>query len=386
MNRRHAIPLGKILGIPIGLDWSWFLIFGLLTWSLALNYYPARFDLWPGWLYWVVSASTAIALFGSVLLHELGHAVAAMGFKVPVRRITLMIFGGVAELGDEPPTAIGEFVIALAGPIVSVLTALVAGGIWLMTNALMTSLPALQPVMALFGYLALINVMLAVFNMIPGFPLDGGRVLRAFLWGVLDSLSRATRIAASVGRFIAFGFIALGLFQIFVGGFFNGLWTILIGFFLQGAANSELRAQTIRDTLSHYRVEQVMTRNYAVVPMHLPLQTVVNQYMILGGSRIFVVEEQGQIKGLVTPEDLKRINSNEWLFVTVGQAMSPVSEFRSIEPDAELWSALRQMESNSVSRLLVMVGDQLHGILRREDVLGTLSMAQAGAFGTAHGR
>jgi Zn-dependent protease len=205
MNR-GTISLGRILGIPIGLDYSWFLIFALLTWSLANSYYPAEFKNWPATQYWVVSAATVILMFGSVLLHELGHSVVALRYKVPVRSITLFIFGGVAQIGTEPPNAIAEFWIAIAGPITSFALAI-------LFSILQPVVSAFAPVLALAKYLAYINGTLGLFNLIPGFPLDGGRVFRAILWGTTHNLRRATLIAANLGRFIAYFFIALGVWQ-----------------------------------------------------------------------------------------------------------------------------------------------------------------------------
>src|SRR5512136_2482574 len=206
MNR-SAIPLGRIWGIPLGLDYSWFLIFALLTWSLATSYYPAEFGNWPVAQYWIVGAVTALLMFVSVLLHELGHSVVAMRYKIVVRRITLFIFGGVAEIGSEPPSATAEFWIALAGPAVSFALAI-------LFTLLQPIARVAQPMLALVKYLAYINGTLALFNLIPGFPLDGGRVFRAIVWGVTNNLRRATLIAANVGRIVAFFFIIVGVWYI----------------------------------------------------------------------------------------------------------------------------------------------------------------------------
>src|SRR5512136_1235098 len=206
MNR-SAIPLGRIWGIPLGLDYSWFLIFALLTWTLATSYYPTEFGSWPVAQYWIVGAATAILMFVSVLLHELGHSVVAIRYKIPVRSITLFIFGGVAQIGAEPPSAIAEFWIALAGPATSFALAILFG-------LLQSMVGALAPLLALAKYLAYINGTLALFNLIPGFPLDGGRVFRAIVWGVTNNLRRATLIAANVGRIVAFFFIIVGVWYI----------------------------------------------------------------------------------------------------------------------------------------------------------------------------
>ncbi|MCB0112120.1 MAG: site-2 protease family protein, partial [Caldilineaceae bacterium] len=210
--KQSNIPLGRILGIPIGLDFSWFLIFALITWSMATSYYPAAFPGWSTSLYWLTGAATAVLLFVSVLLHELGHSVIALRFKIPVNRITLFIFGGVAEIGGEPPSAWAEFWIAIAGPVVSLVLALLC-------YLLQPPAATLSPLLALVQYLAYINFSLVLFNLIPGFPLDGGRVFRAIVWGATGNLQRATVIAGTIGRVIAYLFIVVGIWQIVVGNF-----------------------------------------------------------------------------------------------------------------------------------------------------------------------
>ncbi|HTX52273.1 MAG TPA: site-2 protease family protein, partial [Candidatus Baltobacteraceae bacterium] len=222
---RHSIPVGRILGIPIGLDYSWFLIFGLITWTLAVGYFPAEFTGWPPAEYWLVGAVTACLFFVSVLLHELGHSVVALRYKVPVRSITLFIFGGVAQIGGEPPSAMAELWIAVAGPVMS-------GALAALFSLLQPLVAGVAPLVALTKYLAYINGMLALFNLTPGFPLDGGRVLRALVWGITHSLRRATLVAANVGRFIGFLFIFSGVWQMLGGSITNGLWIAFIGWFL----------------------------------------------------------------------------------------------------------------------------------------------------------
>src|SRR5512142_1422594 len=226
---RSAISLGRILGIPIGLDYSWFLIFALLTWSLATSYFPGEFKGWPVTQYWIVGAVTVIMMFGSVMLHEVGHSVVALRYRIPVRSITLFIFGGVAQIGAEPPSAVAEFWIAIAGPVTSFALAI-------LFSLLEPLVGAVGPLLAIAKYLAYINGLLAVFNLIPGFPLDGGRVFRAVVWNITHNLWRATVIAANVGRLIGFLFVLFGAWQVFRGDAINGLWIAFIGLFLDNAA------------------------------------------------------------------------------------------------------------------------------------------------------
>jgi Zn-dependent protease len=253
--KRNTLSIGKIFGIPLHLDLSWFLIFALVTWSLAVSYFPSEFKNWPTYEFWIVGAFTSIFFFASVLIHELGHSVVALRYNVSVKSITLFIFGGVAQIAAEPPSAVAEFFIAIAGPLTSFLLA----GLFTLLETLFSGM---TPLFAGFKYLAYINLVLAIFNLIPGFPLDGGRVFRAILWGSTHSLRKATRIAAMVGQVVAFGFILLGFWQILTGNLGNGIWIAFIGWFLQSAAVSELRSQQLHDLLSGHQVMQAMNHNF----------------------------------------------------------------------------------------------------------------------------
>src|ERR1700740_438243 len=223
---RHTIPIGRIFGISVDLDYSWFLVFGLLTWILAVSYYPTEFKHWSVADYWFMGAFTALMLFVSVLLHEFGHSVVAKRYGIPVPRITLFIFGGVSEIAAEPPNASVEFWIAAAGPIVSFLLALI---FWELQPLLVNA----GPLLALAKYLAILNFVLGVFNLVPGFPLDGGRVFRSIMWGFTRNFRRSSAIATVTGRFFGFSFIFLGVWQALTGNTFNGLWIALIGWFLE---------------------------------------------------------------------------------------------------------------------------------------------------------
>jgi len=365
MNR-STIPLGRILGIPIGLDYSWFLIFGLLTWSLATSYYPAEFKNWPMTQYWIVGAVTVILMFGSVLLHELGHSVVAMRYKIPVRSITLFVFGGVAQIGAEPPSAIAEFWIAIAGPLTSFALAL-------FFSLLQPVVSALAPLLALAKYLAYINGTLGLFNLIPGFPLDGGRVFRAIIWGTTHSLRRATLIAASLGRFIAYGFILLGVWQMFSGNFGNGLWIAFIGWFLESAASSQIHQQTIHDLLAGHHVADAMRRDFTPVSPDTTLEQLINKHILGNGQRSLVVKQDDRVAGLLTLHNVKAIPSSDWLTTTAAQVMIPVAKMKWIRPDAELVDALGEMDRDGVNQLPVLVGDQILGVLGRDDVISFLS-------------
>lgn len=372
MNRHATIPLGRILGIPLDVDYSWFVIFGLLTWTLAVGYYPQEFHGWPTYEYWIMGAITAIMLFVSVVLHELGHSVVAIHYGVPVHRITLFIFGGISQIGTEPPGPGAEFLIAVAGPIVSLALAVL---FWLLEPATRF----LSPLFALFEYLAYINAALFVFNLIPGFPLDGGRVLRAIVWGITRNFRRATFVAAGVGRFIGFAFIFLGVWQMFGNNFINGLWIALIGWFLESAAGAQIAQvdyQALSGAVVNRRVSDVMSRNCPQVAADETLQEVVDSHLLNTGQRSFVVARGDELEGLLTLHRIKDVPRDEWPLTTVRQAMIPAQQVKRIAPEAGIWNALREMDADGVNQLPVMTDGHVVGMLTREGVIGFLRTVQ----------
>ena len=362
------------MGIPIGLDYSWFLIFVLLTWTMAVGYYPAEFKNWPIAQYWIVGAMTAVMLFVSVLLHELGHSVVAISYKVPVRSITLFIFGGVSQIGAEPPTAAAGFWISIAGPAVSF--ALAA-----LFSLMQPFFAGVAPLLGLSKYLAYINVALGLFNLVPGFPLDGGGVFRAIVWSVTHNMRRATLIAANVGRFIAYLFIFFGVWQMFGGNFINGMWIAFIGWFLESAAVAQVRQQTLERVLAGHKVSEAMRRDYAAVSSDTTLEHLVNDHILGAGRRSLVVKRGDKAVGLLTLHHFKEIPRSNWPIMTAAQAMVSAEQMKWVRPDAELWTALEEMDRDGVNQLPVMADGQIQGMLSREDVityLGTLQ--ELGAY------
>lgn len=359
---RHNIPLGRILGIPIGLDYTWFVVFVLLTWMLAGSYYPTEFKGWTPMLYWFMGAATTIMLFVSVLLHELGHSVIALRYKIPVRSITLFLFGGVAQIGAEPPSAIAEFLIAIAGPLVSlalavffyVVTPLAAG---------------MEPLFGLAKYLAYINLALVLFNLIPGYPLDGGRVFRAIVWAITGNMRRATLIAANVGRFFAFGFIFFGVWQMLTGNFGEGLWIVIIGWFLDNAASVQVHQTMFQGLLSGHTVSQAMSSHCAVVPADLTLQQLVDEHILGSGQRFFFVNRGDNIVGLMTLHRIKEVSRPEWATTSAAQVMLPLEQSKCVDPDTELWAALQKMDRDGVNQLPITRDHRVIGMLSREDVI-----------------
>ena len=377
MNQ-HSIPLGKIFGIPIGLDYSWFVIFALLTWMLAGSYYPEEFKHWSPLLYWLMGAVTAIMLFASVLLHELGHSVVALRYKIPVRSITLFIFGGIGQIGAEPPSAIAEFFIAIAGPLVSLALAVCF-------YAAQPLIAGMEPLLGLAKYLAYINMALVLFNLIPGYPLDGGRVLRAIVWAITGDMDRSTLIAAAVGRFCAFLLIFAGVWQMFNGNFGGGLWVAFIGWFLDNAASVQIQQVMFRGLLTGHRVAQAMSTHCATVPEDMTLKQLVDEQILGGGQRSLLVNRGDQTVGLITVHRIKDVPRSEWATTTAAQVMLPFEQLKCVDPDTELWSALEKMDRNGVNQMPVIRDQHVIGMLSREDAitflltlqeLGTLSAQQ----------
>jgi Zn-dependent protease len=357
-----SIKLGRIWGIPIGLHVSWFLIFGLVTWSLAAAYFPGEYPALPGLAYWLMGAATSLLFFASVLIHELGHAFLALRNEIPVRGITLFIFGGVAQIAREPRTPGAEFRIAIAGPLASLGLALAFGAAWMLDR----TIPYLA---APTIWLARINLILAVFNLIPGFPLDGGRVLRALVWQVTGSFRRATQVAAFTGQLVAFGFMGVGGLMILQGNFFNGLWLAFIGWFLQNAAAASYAQANLQQSLRGVTVEQVMNRECPLIPERYSLQELVDEHVLAGGRRCFFVADDGRLRGMLTLRDVAAIPRADWGQVTSGEAMVPLERLTRVRPNTELLAALQTMDDANVAQVPVMDGDRLVGMLSREQVL-----------------
>lgn len=367
---RHSIPLGRIFGITVDLDYSWFLIFGLLTWMLAVNYFPSEFKNWSTPEYWFMGALTAVIFFVSVLLHELGHSLVALRYKVQVPRITLFIFGGVSQIAGEPPSAGAEFWIAVAGPIVSFALA----GLFFVLQLL---LAPISPLLATAKYLALINVMLALFNLIPGFPLDGGRVFRAIVWGVSHNFRKATLIAADTGRLIGFFFIAFGVWFALRGNFFNGLWIAFIGWFLESAAAAQVQQQVMQGLLAGHKVSEAMGRDYDTIPPDTTLERVVHDHILTSGRTSFVIMSDSEVVGLLTLPAIRKVPRAQWSTTTALEALIPAEQMQSIRPDAELWMAVEQMGRNGVAQLPVMTNKTILGMLSRDDLIHYLGLLQA---------
>lgn len=366
------IRIGRVWGIPIGLSSSWFLIFALVTWSLAVGYLPEAYPNLSTPAHWIIGLITSLLFFGSVLLHELGHAFLAQRNRIPVHSITLFIFGGIAQIEGEPKTPGQEFRIAIAGPVVSLALAGVFGLLWLVDQ----KIPFLA---APSEWLARINLMLALFNMIPGFPLDGGRVFRAIVWYFTD-FSRANRIATRVGQVVAVIFIGIGVFTMFTGDFFNGLWLVFIGWFLNNAANANYVQSSMQHVLQGVPVSDVMARNWVSVDALTPVSKLVEEYVLRNGPRHYFVtrsgygyeDTPGKLYGLVTTHDITHLPRAQWNMTPVERIMIPWDRLIVTQPQTPLKEAMRRMEEAHINQLPVVQSDGLVGVLTREGILGFL--------------
>jgi len=364
MKKNH-LHLGKILGIPIGIDYSWFLIFFLLSWVLATTYYPSEYKQWNQIEYWIAGTLTSILLFGSVLLHELGHSIIAIKYKIKVKEINLFIFGGISEISGEPPKASSEFWIAIAGPFVSLL---LAGIFFVLEKNVHVFL-----LTALFEYLSFINFILVIFNLIPGFPLDGGRVFRAIIWGITKNFKKATSIAVTAGRLFGFLFILLGVYQIFGGNILDGLWISFIGWFLDNAAVTQLQEQKVHDMLTGHKVYEAMSQDYGIVSSDSTLQEVVDNNFLGINRRALFVRKDNKIEGLITLHRFNIVAKDQWDSTFVEDVMIPISNAEKTSADAEIWEAMTKLKSEGVNQLPVINDGEVEGIFSRDNAISFIA-------------
>jgi Zn-dependent protease/CBS domain-containing protein len=366
-----SIRLFKIAGISIDINFSWIIILVLLTWSLAIGWFSV---LYPGWstaTYWLVSLISALLLFVSVLLHELAHSLVARMRGVSVKSITLFIFGGVSNIEQEPTSPGIEFQIAFVGPLVSLLI----GGI-----AYLLSLPLRgvnSPLTAILSYLAVTNVLLGLFNLIPGFPLDGGRVLRSIIWKVTGSLQTATRVATILGQVIAYLFIFWGIWQFFGGNVLNGIWIGFIGWFLLLSAQSANSQSMLQSMLRGVTVGEVMNPAPITVPANISLQELVDNYFLPRGLRSALVIQDDQLAGLITLSDIRHVPREQWGLVPVSHVMIPLDRLHVVSPQQNLNDVLPLMVSRDVNQLPVVQNGRLVGVLSRDEIMRYLEVRRS---------
>ena len=364
-----SFTIARIRGIPIGVHYTWAIAVVLITWSLAAGYFPSSYTGWSRQTYWIVGTAAALLLFVSVLFHELCHSVVAQARGLAVKSITLFIFGGVSNIASESEDPQDEFLVAVVGPLSSLA---LAGVCWIALQAIPNDT---SPLGALLWYLTTVNLMLAVFNILPGFPLDGGRVLRAIVWAATGSMVRGTTIATTVGQALAFLFIAYGIWQIFIErDFVGGVWIGFIGWFLNSAAEATRRQVQVQEGFRGVTVATVMTPDPPVVSPALPVRELVDEYILRRGLRALPVAQDGRIVGLVSLADVKHLPEHEWSRNSIGAIMTR-PPLRTIAPDAPVTRALERLAEDDVNQLLVVDKDgALLGILTRGDVMRFLQV------------
>jgi Zn-dependent protease/predicted transcriptional regulator len=363
---RSQIKLGRVFGIQIGLHYSWFLIALLIVLSLSSQFHASNPE-WGDGVILVMAVSTAVLFFISLLLHELAHSLVATSNNLPVKEITLFALGGVSQIEKNPTSAKIEFWMAFVGP----LTSAVIGGICL-SIATVLGKAAHNPGNAMLLWLGYINLSLAGFNLLPGYPLDGGRVLRAIIWWKTGDADRSTQAAARVGQVVAFAFIAFGMFRYFGGAGIGGLWIAFIGWFLLQASRESYVQVGLAHALEGVRVADVMSRDCPTVDGWLNVQNFVEQHLLRTGRRCFIVVDKGEMTGLITPHEIKEIDRARWPFTTLHDIMRPLGEVSSVTPETPLKSALESMTREDVNQLPVVSSGRLEGVLSRAEIISYL--------------
>ena len=391
---RSGVRVGRLFGVNIYVDWSWLFIFLLVTWNLAAGIFPSLHPEWGAALNWITGAGAALLFFAAVLAHELAHAVMSRARGVPVRSITLFIFGGVASLEGEPDSPLSEFLIAIVGPLTSLalgvlflgLAYVLNGGTLAGAGTVDQALAGLSPLTTLLLWLGPVNILLAIFNLVPGFPLDGGRVLRSILWAATRNLRQATQWAAWVGQAVAWLFIIAGVAMVFGfevpffgSGLIGGLWLAFIGWFLNSAAIASYRQVVVDDMLEGVPVARLMRSEAPMVPSSLPLSQLVDDFIMKTDERAFPVVDGGRLVGLVCLEDVRKVPRTEWDTTPASQIMTPANELTFASPREDASQALRKLGRRDVRQIPVLQDGRLVGMLRRRDVLRWLQLQSSQA-------
>lgn len=364
------VTLFKLLGFAVRIDISWVIIALLVTWSLASGFFPQYYKNLPRATYWWMGAAGALGLFVSIIFHELCHSLIARRYGLPMKGITLFIFGGVAEMDEEPPSAKAEFMMAVAGPLASILLGAGFYGILLLGKE--SGWP--NPAQGVIGYLALINGILAGFNLLPAFPLDGGRMLRSALWGWKRNIRWATRIASQIGSGFGMVLVILGVLNVFLGNFVGGIWWFMIGIFLQNAARMSYQQVLTRQAFEGEKVRRFMKSNPVAVPPSISIAELVEEYLYKYHFKMFPVVENGKLMGCVSIQQIKEIPQQEWKQHTVRELIRQCSLENTIDAKAEALKALSTMSRTHNSRLMVVEDGRLVGIVSLKDMLELLSL------------
>jgi Zn-dependent protease len=365
-----SISLFKLFGFEVKIDLSWIVIAVLITWSLAKGVFPYYYKGLSTTTYWWMGIFGALGLFSSIVFHELCHSLVARKFNLAMKGITLFIFGGVAEMEEEPPGPTAEFFMAIAGPLSSILIGIVFYGIRFIGQA--GDWPKLA--IGVLGYLSYLNFLLAGFNLVPAFPLDGGRVFRSILWGWKNNLKWATRIASHIGSGFGLLLIFFGVLYIIRGAFISGIWWFLIGLFLRNASEMSYSRLLMSKALEGEQVKRFMKTDPITAPPSITIERFVDEYLYKHHFKMFPVVDDEKLIGCISSREVKEISRSEWNQRTIGEIVKPCSCGNTITSDADAMKALSNMKKTGVSRLLVVDGDRLAGIIALKDLLGFLSL------------
>jgi Zn-dependent protease/predicted transcriptional regulator len=365
-----SIELFKVAGVQVEIDYSWLIIFALVLWSLSAGYFPQEYPGYTAIDYWMVGLVATVLFFASVLVHELSHAAVGNQLGERVDRITLFILGGMAHLSGEPRSADSEIKIAGVGPLTSLVLALI---FWFISVAIS---PIASLWTAMFHYLAFINLALALFNLLPGYPLDGGRLLRAFLWRRWGDLQRATSRAAEWGSGIGWGLIALGALEIFGGALIGGLWLIFIGLFLRAAASGGYQGTLLEQTLGHLRVRDIMTPNPIALSPDLSIGDAIEHYFLRYGHGGFPVVSDGTVIGVLSLSHVRHCAPLERSHKKVRDLMLPISPALEISPQASAMEAMHKMNESNSGRLIAMENGRMAGLITRTGVARTVRIRE----------
>jgi len=366
---RNTFPLFRIRGIEVGVHVSWLIVLGLVTWSIAMGFVPQALPGIAPVEAWIIGAISAVLLFASVLLHELAHSFVAISRGLPVHSITLFLFGGVSNLTADSKDPRTEFLIAIVGPLTSFA---IAGAALVLAN-----LPLDERIGVVLTYLSVVNALLGVFNLIPGFPLDGGRVFRSIIWRATGSVRRATEIAASVGQLVGFGFVAWGILGVFDGDLLGGLWTAAIGLFLQNAAGSSVQQLALEQHLQSVRVRDAFTADDDSATPELTINELIEDHILGRKRRAALVTENGRLVGIVTIGDLQKVPSGARGRTTVREVMTGLDSIVTTSPDTSLREAADILARHEFDQLPVVQDGRPIGAITRADIMRELQIRES---------
>jgi Zn-dependent protease/CBS domain-containing protein len=364
---KATFKLFRIAGITIGIHYTWIFAVIFFSWTLAMVYFPSAYPAWSTAIYWITGVAGALLIFVSVLLHEIAHSLVANARGIPVHSITLFILGGASNLEEEPQKPAAEFAMAIVGPLTSLALAAIFWGLSFLPTDKTT------PLAAILSYMAIINMYLGVFNLLPGFPMDGGRVLRSIIWGATGSLTRATNIAGIVGQFFGWAFIGLGVFFMISVSLFNGLWIAFIGWFLNSSADASRKEVALRERLGHIKVRELMNPNVPTIQPETTVQEMVTNIFRKQHGRAVPVCQDGRLIGIATITDVKKLSQDKWATTPVEKIMTR-DPLYTVFPEDNLNKALTLIAKNDINQVLIDDQGKCAGLLSRADIIRLIQM------------